>query len=110
MKAARARNYVFFDAPVGLIFVIDRKLEIGSWLDYGMFLQSFMLAAREAGMESCAQAAFCSYYDSVMPILGAPDEQMLVCGMSLGYADPDALVNSYRTERLDAAEFMTVLD
>ena len=85
-------------------------MEQGSWLDYGMFLQSFMLAAREAGMESCAQAAFCSYYDSVMPILGAPDEQMLVCGMSLGYADPDALVNSYRTERLDAAEFMTVLE
>ena len=91
-------------------FTIDRDMEQGSWLDYGMFLQSFMLAAREAGMESCAQAAFCSYYDSVMPILGAPDEQMLVCGMSLGYADPDALVNRYRTERLDAAEFMTVLD
>ena len=91
-------------------FTIDRDMEQGSWLDYGMFLQSFMLAAREAGMESRAQAAFCSYHDSVMPILGATDEQMLVCGMSLGYADPDALVNSYRTERLDAAEFMTVLD
>ena len=106
----RVQNYQFFGAPVGLFFTIDRDMEQGSWLDYGMFLQSFMLAAREAGMESCAQAAFCSYYDSVMPILGAPNEQMLVCGMSLGYADPDALVNSYRTERLDAAEFMTVLD
>ena len=110
VQGYRVQNYQFFGAPVGLFFTIDRDMEQGSWLDYGMFLQSFMLAAREAGMESCAQAAFCSYHDSVMPILGAPDEQMLVCGMSLGYADPDALVNSYRTERLDAAEFMTVLD
>jgi nitroreductase len=69
-----------------------------------------MLAAREMGMETCAQAAFCPYHDTVMSILGAPAEQMLVCGMSLGYADPDALINTYRTERLDAREFMTVLD
>ncbi len=85
-------------------------MEQGSWLDYGMFLQSFMLAARENGLESCAQAAFCPYHDSVMPLLGAPDEQMLVCGMSLGYADPDALINTYRTPRQDARDFMTVLD
>ena len=110
VQGYRAQNYAFFGAPVGLFFTIDRDMEQGSWLDYGMFLQSFMLAAREAGLESCAQAAFCSYYDSVMPILNAPDEQMLVCGMSLGYADPDALVNTYRTERLDAREFMTVLN
>lgn len=106
----RVRNYQFFGAPVGLFFTIDRDMEQGSWLDYGMFLQSFMLAAREAGLESCAQAAFCPYHDSVMPILEAPEEQMLVCGMSLGYADPDALVNTYRTGRLEPREFMTVLD
>ena len=113
-KASRAnqmmKNFEFFGAPAGLFCFIDRQMNQPQWSDLGMFLQSFMLAAREAGMESCAQAAFCSYHDSVMPILGAPDEQMLVCGMSLGYADPNALVNSYRTERLDAAEFMTVLD
>ena len=85
-------------------------MEQGSWLDYGMFLQSFMLAAREVGLESCAQAAFCPYHDSVMPILEAPPDQMLVCGMSLGYADPDALVNTYRTERLDASEFLNILE
>lgn len=106
----RVRNYQFFGAPVGLFFTIDRDMEQGSWLDYGMFLQSFMLAAREAGLESCAQAAFCPYHDSVMPILEAPEEQMLVCGMSLGYADPDALVNTYRTGRLEPREYMTVLD
>lgn len=106
----RVQNYQFFGAPVGLFFTIDRDMEQGSWLDYGMFLQSFMLAAREAGLESCAQAAFCPYHDSVMPILEAPEEQMLVCGMSLGYADADALVNTYRTGRLEAREYMTVLD
>ena len=106
----RVQNYQFFGAPVGLFFTIDRDMEQGSWLDYGMFLQSFMLAAREAGLESCAQAAFCPYHDSVMPILEAPEEQMLVCGMSLGYADPDALVNTYRTGRLEPREYMTVLD
>ena len=106
----RVQNYQFFGAPVGLFFTIDRDMEQGSWLDYGMFLQSFMLAAREAGLESCAQAAFCPYHDSVMPILDAPEEQMLVCGMSLGYADPDALVNTYRTGRLEARDYMTVLD
>ena len=106
----RVQNYQFFGAPVGLFFTIDRDMEQGSWLDYGMFLQSFMLAAREAGLESCAQAAFCPYHDSVMPILDAPEGQMLVCGMSLGYADPAALVNTYRTGRLDARDYMTVLD
>ena len=110
VQGYRVQNYQFFGAPVGLFFTIDRDMEQGSWLDYGMFLQSFMLAAREEGLESCAQAAFCPYYDSVMPLLGAPEEQMLVCGMSLGYADPDALINTYRTPRLDARDFMTVLD
>lgn len=106
----RVQNYQFFGAPVGLFFTIDRDMEQGSWLDYGMFLQSFMLAAREVGLESCAQAAFCPYHDSVMPILEAPPEQMLVCGMSLGYADPDALVNTYRTERLDASGYLNILE
>lgn len=110
VQGYRVQNYQFFGAPVGLFFTIDRDMEQGSWLDYGMFLQSFMLAAREAGLESCAQAAFCPYHDSVMPLLGAPEEQMLVCGMSLGYADPDALINTFRTPRLDARDFMTVLD
>ena len=90
VKNYRVQNYQFFGAPVALFFTIDRDMEQGSWVDYGMFLQSFMLAAREMGMETCAQAAFCPYHDSVMPILEAPPEQMLVCGLSLGYADPDA--------------------
>ena len=72
VKNYRVQNYQFFGAPVALFFTIDRDMEQGSWVDYGMFLQSFMLAAREMGMETCAQAAFCPYHDSVMPILEAP--------------------------------------
>ncbi len=106
----RVQNYQFFGAPVAVFFTIDRDMEQGSWMDYGMFLQSFMLAAREAGLETCAQAAFCPFHDSVMAILQAPPEQMLVCGMSLGYADPDALINTYRTERIEAKTFTKRLD
>ena len=106
----RVTNYQFFGAPVALFFTIDRDMELGSWLDYGMFLQSLMLAARDKGLETCPQAAFCPYYDSVMPLLGAPEEQMLVCAMSLGYPVPDALINTFRTSRLSADSFTQFVD
>ena len=70
MKAQAARNFVFFDAPVGIIFTIDRRLEIGSWLDYGMFLQNVMLAARAQGLETCPQAAFANYHGVIREVLG----------------------------------------
>lgn len=105
VQAYRVTNYQFFGAPVGLFFTIDRDMEIGSWLDYGMFIQSLMLAARALGLETCPQAAFCPYYDSVMQLIDAPAEQMLVCGMSLGYAVTDAAINHYRTPRRSASEF-----
>ena len=110
MHEQRGQNYAFFGAPVGLFFTIERDLELGSWLDCGMFIQSIMLAARGLGLETCPQAAFCNYYDTVMEQLGAPPEQMLICGMSLGYPDPSAIVNTYRTERMDLDEFVTYLD
>lgn len=109
MAAQHGRNYQFFDAPVALFFTIDRDLELGSWMDYGMFLQSFMLAARGFGLETCAQAAFLKYHDTVMKMIGAPAEQMFVSAMSLGYADPDATVNKYRTPRLQVSEFTRFL-
>ena len=95
---------------MALFFTIDRDMELGSWLDYGMFIQSIMLSAREQGLETCPQAAFCPYYDSVMPLLKAPAEQMLVCGMSVGYSLPEAVVNSYRTGRLAVGDFTTFLE
>ncbi|HUS95147.1 MAG TPA: nitroreductase [Hyphomicrobiaceae bacterium] len=110
MKLQHGRNYLFFDAPVGLFFTIDRDMELGSWLDCGMFIQSVMLAARGEGLETCPQAAFCNYHDTVMALLGVPGDQMLICGMSLGYPVPDAVVNTFRTSRIDVSEFTHIID
>lgn len=104
--AQRARNFDFFGAPVGLFFTIDRDLEQGSWLDYGMFLQSVMLAARRFGLDTCPQAAFCDHHDVVRAVLGLPDAEALVCGMSLGFADPDEPANALVTERMPLDEFV----
>jgi nitroreductase len=110
MRAQQGRNYQFFDAPVGLIFSIDRDLEIGSWVDYGMFLQSIMVAARSFGLETCPQAALCSRHALLQKRLGIPPEQMVVCGMALGYADRDAIVNTFVTERMRLEEFVTFVE
>jgi nitroreductase len=107
MHAQHRRNFIFFDAPVGLIFSIDRDLELGSWLDYGMFLQSIMVAARQFGLETCPQAAFLTFWDVLQRRLGIPAEQQIVCGMSLGYPDPEAKVNSFTPARLKPEEFVT---
>lgn len=104
-KAAWYRNYRFFDAPVGLILSLDRDLETGSWLDMGAFLQSLMLAARGFGLESCPQASLAEYPDLVREIVGIPAGRAIVCGVSLGYADPQAAVNRYRTEREPVESF-----
>jgi nitroreductase len=105
--AQRARNFDFFGAPVGLVFTLDRDLEQGSWLDTGMFLQSIMLAARGHGLDTCAQAAFCDHHDVVRAHLGIPDSEALVCGMSLGYADPEEPVNRLVTERAPLTDWVT---
>jgi nitroreductase len=104
--AQRARNFDFFGAPVGLFFTIDRDLEQGSWLDTGMFLQNVMLAARGFGLDTCAQAAFCDHHDVVRAHLGIPDDEALVCGMSLGRADPDEPTNALVTEREPVSTFV----
>jgi nitroreductase len=107
MHAQHARNYQFFDAPVGLMFTIDRVMSQGSWLDYGMFLQNIMIAARARGLHTCPQAAFTGLHKVVMQQLGAPETDMLVCGMSLGWADPEAIENTLITEREPVAGFTT---
>lgn len=99
MHAQHGRNFAFFDAPVGMIFTIDRSLERGSWLDYGMFLQNVMLAARARGLDTCPQAAFVPYHRIIADVLKLPDGDMVVCGMALGYADPAAAENRLRTVR-----------
>ena len=110
MHAQHGRNFRFFDAPVGLFFTIDRRLQQGSWLDYGMFLQNIMVAARARGLDTCPQAAFIEWHRIVLPHVGAPDHEALVCGMALGHADPQAPENRLRTERAPVAEFTRFLD
>lgn len=107
MHGQFGRNYRFFDAPVGLIFTIDRVLEAGSLLDYGMFLQSVMLAARARNLGTCPQAAFLKYHRVIAKMLRIPDGQMLVCGMSLGYADESAIENTLASEREPVCAFTT---
>ena len=99
MHAQHGRNYAFFDAPVGLIFTIDRVMKQGSWLDYGMFLQNVMLAARARGLDTCPQAAFTQFHRIIAQQLGLGADEMVVCGMSLGFADPAAIENTLVTER-----------
>ena len=105
MRRQHARNFRFFDAPVGLICTIDRRLEIGSWLDYGMFLENIAVAARGRGLDTCPQAAFAALPNTVRAALGLPHEQVVVCGMAIGYADPDAPENRLHSTRVPAAEF-----
>ncbi|MBC3805811.1 nitroreductase [Undibacterium seohonense] len=110
MHAQHGRNYQFFDAPVGLIFTIDRIMEQGSWLDYGMFLQNIMLAARARGLDTCPQAAFTQYHRIIATELGIGDQEMLVCGMSLGFADMSKVENSLQTERAKLEDFVKFFD
>ena len=110
MHAQHARNYDFFGAPVGLMFTIDRVMRQGSWLDYGMFLQSVMVAARGHGLDTCPQAAFIQFHRIIMPAIGAPPNEQLVCGMSLGYADRQAIENSLVTEREPTDGFVRFIE
>jgi nitroreductase len=104
------RNFEFFGAPVGMIFTIDRSLQQGSWLDYGIFLQSLMLAANDVGLGTCAQAAWRHYHDIIRPLVGLPENEIVVCGMSLGYADMNAPANGLVTEREPVEGFATFLE
>ncbi len=109
MHEQHGRNYRFFDAPVGLMFTIDRVMEQGSWLDYGMFLQSIMAAARARGLDTCPQAAFTQFHRILASQLRLTENEMVVCGMSLGYADPEATANQLVTEREPVSEFARFL-
>jgi len=103
-------NYDFFGAPVGLVFMMDRALNLGSLLDMGMFIQNVALAAMDKGLATCPQAAIAEYPDIVRRLLGAPESAMVVCGMALGWPDPAAPVNRYRTERAPVEEFAAFHD
>lgn len=101
------RNYRFFDAPVGLILTIDKDLDRMSYVDVGMFLQSLMLAAKARGLDTCAQGAWNGYWTVTRRILHIPEDEFIICGVSLGYADADAPVNRLQAEREPVAAFTT---
>jgi nitroreductase len=110
MHEQHARNFSFFGAPVGLMFTIDSVMQQGSWLDYGMFLQNVMVAARARGLHTCPQAAFTQFHRIIARHLGVGDDRTVVCGMSLGYADPAAVENTLLTEREPPSGFVRFLD
>ena len=107
MARQHARNFDFFGAPVGIMFTIDRDLEIGSWLDYGMFLGQVMLAARQRGLHTCPQAAWPPYHKVVREVLAIPDDEILVCGMSNGVLDESHVTSRLVTERESVSGFAT---
>ncbi|HZY19433.1 MAG TPA: nitroreductase [Ramlibacter sp.] len=110
MHAQHQRNFRFFDAPVGLMFTLDRVMGRGSLVDYGMFLQNLMVAARAEGLHTCPQAAWNGFARIILPHVGAGPDEMLVCGMALGYADASAPVNAFHTPREPVAAFTRWLD
>lgn len=110
MRRQHARNFLFFDAPVGLVFTIDRDLERGSWLDYGMFIQNIMLAACGFGLGTCPQAAFNGYGAVIARRLRIPATQMIVCAMALGYPDWSSPENCFETQREPVASLMRFVE
>jgi nitroreductase len=110
MHAQHQRNFRLFDAPVGLMFTLDKVMGRGSLVDYGMFLQNIMVAARAHGLHTCPQAAWNGFSKIILPHIGAGDNEMLVCGMALGYADEADPVNGFHTPREAVSSFTTWLD
>jgi nitroreductase len=106
-EAQRRRNYEFFGAPVGFIFTLDEDLEMGSWLDLGIFIGALAIAARGRGLDTCPQAAFADFHAVIRRELGIPESEIIICGMALGHADPDAPENRLVTARAAPAEFAT---
>lgn len=102
-------NYQFFGAPVGLVFTLDRTMDVGHWGDVGMFIQSIMLAARSHGLHTCPQQAWISWPKTIAEHLNIPDEHMIYCGMALGHMDHDHPINNWRTDRQEVEEFTTFL-
>jgi nitroreductase len=109
MHAQHQRNFRFFDAPVGLMFTINRVMGRGSLVDAGMLLQNIMVSACGHGLHTCPQAAWNGFANIIMPHIGAGEDELLVCGMALGYADASDKVNSFHTPRVPVAEFTTWL-
>jgi nitroreductase len=110
MHFQQQRNFRFFDAPVGLMFTMDSVMGRGSLVDYGMFIENIMVSARGRGLHTCPQAAWNGFAKIILPHIGAGPQEMLVCGMSLGYADETDPVNTFHTPRVPVEEFTRWLE
>jgi nitroreductase len=105
-----AGNWEFFGAPVGLIFTIDRQMQQGQWADLGIYMQSLMLLAREHGLHTCPQEAWAVWHSVIREYLSVPENEMIFCGMAIGYADETAPVNALETERAPLEEYVRFRD
>ncbi|KGT48345.1 MULTISPECIES: nitroreductase [Acinetobacter] len=110
MARQQMRNFQLFDAPVGLFFTVHKDLGIGSKMDISMMMQNVMIAAKARGLDTCPQAAWNHFHSIVLDVIGAPAEEELVCGMALGYADPEHIVNTFITPRVPVEEFTIFVD
>lgn len=104
-RAQFARNYTFFGAPVGVVVTIDRDMGKGCFMDLGMAMMAFLLAVEAEGLAATGIGALANYGPTVHRMLKLPDDQMVVCGIAVGHADPDHPANSVRTERASLDEF-----
>jgi len=102
-----AKNFEFFGAPVGLFFVMDRQMEIGQFVDLGIFMQNIMLMARDHGLHTCPQEAWAQWPQTTSRFLGASEDEMVFCGMALGEADENTIINELQSERAELDEFVT---
>jgi nitroreductase len=102
-----ARNFEFFGAPVGLFFVIDRRLGRAQWAHLGMFMQSLALVAVERELGTCMQEFWALLRESLHRHFGLPETDMVYCGMALGHPDTSAAVNQLRSTRVAVEEFAT---
>ncbi len=110
MHAQHGRNYLFFDAPVGMIFTMDRTMNTGSWLDFGCFLENLMVAARGRGIDTCAQAAFNRFHPVIRRVTGIPESEIVICGLAMGFADHARIENSLISEREPVSGFAKFLE
>ena len=109
MAAQQLRNYQLFDAPVGLYFTVNKAMGIGSKMDISMMIQNVMVAAKARGLDTCPQAAWNHFHPIVLEVLGASDDEELVCTVALGYANPDEIVNTFITPREPVENFTVFL-
>ena len=102
-------NFRFFGAPCAFFCFVDRQMGPPQWSDLGMFLQTFMLLAKEAGLDTCAQEAWSMKHDSVSKFVKAEDSDILFCGMAIGYRDNNAIINSLKSDRRPLNEWAKFL-